>query len=98
MPDIPPPDAPDLPTQQAASFEVGFQPSLSASPLLCGFGIPGFTLTIALPPFDFPPPFPPPFSLLLGLNCDLENPLDAELSFGGGRANPPEPDPDEEDT
>jgi hypothetical protein len=97
MPDVPPPDAPDLPTQNAASLEAGFQPSPTGAEL-CGFGIPGFTLTISLPPFDFPPPFPPPLALLLGLSCDLDDPLDAELSFGGGRVSAPETDPDEEDT
>lgn len=96
MPDVPPADAPDLDAQQEASLEVGFEPSPTGAQL-CGFGLPGFTLSINIPPFDFPPPFPPPFALLLGLNCDLEDPLDAELSFGGGRENPPESDPDEED-
>lgn len=89
----PPPDAPSVEDQVEASAEASFEAS-PPSASLCGFGLPtfSFSLSIILPPF--PPTFN--FSLFLALNCDLEDPLDAEIEFGGGRQPTVSPDPDED--
>lgn len=93
----PPPDAPDLPTQDAAQLGASFQATPPAA-TLCGFGIPGFSISISIPGIPFPPPFwPINLNLSLALNCDLNNPLDANVSFGGGRVAQPPTDPDDVD-
>jgi len=91
----PPPDAPDVPSQQALAAAASF-PVTPPVALLCGLGIPGFNLPIKIPSIPFPPKLPWPFSLnlSLSLSCDLNNPLDAHLSFGGGRVAQPPLDPD----
>lgn len=82
-----PPDAPDLPTQLAAGVSGSFQPTTPGILALCGFKIPGFDFSLSfvllLPSFDFPPSFF--FLFALTLNCDLANPLEATVAFGGGR-------------
>lgn len=91
----PPDDAPPADAQADASASASFEPSPSGA-TLCGFGFPFFTfnisLTIKLPPFDFPPLF----FFALSLNCDLSNPIDAEVGFGGGRVGTEDPDADPE--
>lgn len=80
-----------------AGFDAG-PPAAS----LCGFAIPTirfkFGFNFNLPGFSFPPKLPIPY-LSLGLNCDLNNPLDlsAGLKPGGGRTSnaPPSPDMNE---
>ena len=90
----PPPNAPPLPAQQASALSASFQPSLPA-PLLCGLGIPGFSFSINIPAIPFPPPWwPINLNLSLAINCDLNDPLDAGISFGGGRVAQPPTDPD----
>lgn len=93
----PPPDAPPPETQDAITADASFEASPPAASL-CGFGLPTFSFSIKLFIPPFPPPFPPNLALFLSLNCDLNDPLDAELSFGGGRVPLTQPDPDEQDT
>lgn len=92
----PPKDAPPPEEQEQKVIDATFDPAPKGG-ALCGFGFPTFSLTIAIPFPAFPPPFPPPLNLALALNCDLDDPLDADLSFGGGRVAQPPPDPDELD-
>ena len=92
----PPPDAPPPEEQEQQVVDATFEPSPSGA-ALCGFGIPLFNLSINIPGFGFPPPFPPPLNLALALVCDLDDPIDADLSFGGGRVAQPIDDPDEQD-
>lgn len=77
-----PPTFPSPPGGIALNASVGIPPT---GPLICGFGIPGFTFsigfTIPIPEFDFPPAW----FFALSLNCDLSNPISAEFGFGGGR-------------
>jgi hypothetical protein len=89
----PPPDAPAVDVQTGIVAEASFEAS-PTGPQLCGFGLPSFSLSINIPFPPFPPPFPPPLNLVLALVCDLDNPIDAELSFGGGRVAQPIEDPD----
>lgn len=81
----PPPDAPSPGQQAIVQADVSFPPSPSAADI-CGFKIPPtFTLNLAL---NIPFPnykLPLPFNFSLGLKCDLNDPLDAEVSFGGGK-------------
>lgn len=92
----PPRDAPLPEVQTQAAIDASFEPSPTGAQL-CGFGIPGFSFSISIPGFVFPPPgFPPVLNLALALNCDLDNPIDAEVSFGGGRVSQQDPDPDED--
>jgi hypothetical protein len=83
-----PPDAPDLPTQLAAGVSASFQPTTPGILAMCGFKIPGFDFSLSflllLPGFDFPPSFF--FLFALSLKCDLANPLEASVAFGGGRS------------
>lgn len=91
----PPPDAPPPEEQEQQVIDASFEPAPTGG-ALCGFGIPSFTLSIAIPFPPFPPELPN-FNLSLALVCDLDDPLDAELSFGGGRVSQPLDDPDEVD-
>lgn len=82
----PPPDAPPPPPAEEGGV-VSAQAGFAASPpsaSICGFGIPDFTFSfsINLPGFDFALPN---FNFALSLKCDLDDPVDAEVSFGGGR-------------
>ncbi len=81
----PPPDAPDVPTQVSIGISASFEPTTPGLLAMCGFKIPGFgfnlTFTFQLPPFQFPPLF----FFALALKCDLANPIEAEVGFGGGR-------------
>jgi hypothetical protein len=65
---------------------------------LCGFAIPSFLfiLKFLLPPLPFPLPLPT-FNFSIGLNCDLNNPINvsAGLTWGGGRKPSYDRDPDE---
>ena len=80
-------DAPPPEEQDQSIVDAGFEPSPTGN-TLCGFGFPTFFLTANIPGFQFPPPgFPPTLNLALSLNCDLSDPLSAELSFGGGRVS-----------
>lgn len=91
----PPPDAPPPDEQSVVSADASFEPS-EGGVSLCGFKLPGFNfsfgLNIALPAF------PPTFSFAFGLKCDLSNPIDASVEFGGGRVGTTDPDPFEADT
>lgn len=81
----PAPDAPDLDQQASISADVSFPPSPTAADI-CGFKIPpsfSFNLSVNLPIPNFKLPLP--FNLSIALKCDLSDPLDAEVSFGGGR-------------
>ncbi len=92
----PPPDAPPPAEQAMVDASFSFEPS-PAGASLCGFKFPGFQFNLALRIPRFPPfPFPPTFNFMIGLNCDLSNPIDAEFSFGGGRVGTSDPDPDDE--
>lgn len=92
----PPPDAPSAGVQDQEVIDASFEPSPTGASL-CGFGLPSFSLTLNIPFPPFPPKFPPQLNLALGINCDLDNPIDAELSFGGGRVpQPQEQDEDDE--
>lgn len=94
----PPPDFPTPEEQGEASIDAEFKPS-PAGASLCGFGFPLFFFSFTLPGFKFPPfDFPPRFSFSLTLNCDLSNPIDAEIAFGGGRVASQNPDQDEIDS
>lgn len=87
----------------AGKIELGlelqeFKPSLE----FCGFKlaltIPG--LSFKLPTINFPPQIDLfiSFDLALGINCNLENPLNVTggVKFGGGRKPNADPDPDDE--
>lgn len=92
IPDAPPPDV-----QDRQVVDAGFKPSPTGA-TLCGFGLPIFFFNVNLPSFKFPPfPFPPNFNVSLQLNCDLSNPIDAEVSFGGGRASTRDEEPFDQD-
>lgn len=81
----PPPDAPSPEQQGIVSADVSFPPSPSAADI-CGFKIPpsfDFSLSLNIPFPNFQLPLP--FNFSLSLKCDLNDPLDAEVSFGGGR-------------
>jgi hypothetical protein len=81
----------NFPPPQPASASVGFEPAPTGASL-CGFGIPGFSLSIKLPSFSLPSiSFSLP-TFALGLNCDLSNPL--SVGFGGGRVSGVDPDAD----
>lgn len=93
----PPKNFPSPEEQDVVEADAGFKPSPTGS-ALCGFAIPPtFTFNVsfnnALPSFDFPPKF----FFGLSLNCDLSNPIDAEIGFGGGRVPQQDPDPDQID-
>ena len=79
----PPPDAPPPAQQAVVTADAGFAPSPTPTSI-CDFGLPDFTFSFSLnlPTFSFGLPN---FNFALGINCDLENPVDAEVSFGGGR-------------
>lgn len=93
----PPEDGPPLEEQEQQVIDAGFEPAPTGS-ALCGFAIPPlffFNLNIpAIPPL---PDFPPLLFFALSLNCDLDNPLDADLSFGGGRVSQVDSDADPDD-
>lgn len=92
----PPRDDPPPEEQDQDIVDAGFEPSPTGS-ALCGFGFPIFVLSINIPFFQFPPAgFPPTLNLALALNCDLDDPIDAELSFGGGRVSSQDEDADED--
>lgn len=81
----PPPDAPSVSAQDLVQVDASFPPSPTAADI-CGFKIPpAFTFNIAI---NIPFPnfkLPLPFNFSLALKCDLSDPLDVEVSFGGGR-------------
>jgi hypothetical protein len=91
----PPEDAPSVQEQDAVQADVGFEPSPTGASI-CGFGFPSFTFNLAFflawPPFDWPPTF----NFFVGLNCDLSHPIDAGVSFGGGRRSNVDPEADPE--
>lgn len=91
----PPPDAPPPGEQDQQVVDATFEPSPTGGSL-CGFGFPSFSLSVNIPGFQFPPALPQ-LNLSLALVCDLDDPLDADLSFGGGRVAQPLNDPDEVD-
>lgn len=81
----PAPDAPPPEVQDVISVDVSFPPAPDAASI-CGFAIPphfSFALNINIPFPNFKLPLP--FNFSLALKCDLSDPLDAEVSFGGGR-------------
>ena len=85
------PPPPDLPPPPDPGSVVSAVP-VPTGAAICGFAIPGFVFGIdfKIPalPFDFPP------TLFFGiaLKCDLSDPLDVDVGFGGGRS-PSGPDP-----
>lgn len=104
MAGVPPP--PDLPAPlpgstpgigvggDFSSGDLGIPPSVS----ICGFSIPlpsfAFSFFIPFPSYALPLPFLFSFSLV----CDLDDPLDAEITFGGGRQpTGQQPDPFSQD-
>jgi hypothetical protein len=91
----PPEDAPSVQEQDAVQADAGFEPSPTGASI-CGFGFPSFTFSLsfflAWPPFDWPPTF----NFFIGLRCDLSNPIDANVSFGGGRVSNIDPEADPE--
>lgn len=81
----PPSDAPSPAEQGLVTADVSFPPSPTAADI-CGFKIPptfkfNFSINIPFPNFKLPLPF----NFSLSLKCSLTDPLDAEVSFGGGR-------------
>ncbi len=92
----PPKDAPSVEEQDAVQADAGFEPSPTGA-TICGFGIPSFTFSLSLFIPGFPPfPWPPIFNFFIALNCDLSNPIDAGVSFGGGRVSNIDPEADPE--
>jgi hypothetical protein len=92
----PPEDAPPPEEQSAVQADVGFAPSPTGASI-CGFGFPSFVFSLAFFIPGFPPfAFPPTFNFMLGLNCDLSNPISASVSFGGGRVSNTNPEADPE--
>ncbi len=82
------PDAPPLVAQFDASAAVAFQPTLPGILALCGFTLPGFSFSISFS-ISFILPIPDFFLLFgLSLNCDLANPIEGTVAFGGGRLPP----------
>jgi len=77
---------------------MSFEPSPSGASI-CGFQFPpifNFSLSFN---FKFPPfPFPPTFDFFLGLKCDLSDPFDASVGFGGGRVGTSDPSQFDADT
>jgi hypothetical protein len=81
----PPKDAPPVAEQDVVTADVGFPPSPTATDI-CGLAFPptfSFSISLNIPFPNFKLPLP--FNFALSLTCDLENPVDAEVSFGGGR-------------
>jgi hypothetical protein len=81
----PPPDAPSVSAQDLVQVDLSFPPSPTAADI-CGFKIPpsfNFSLSFNIPFPNFKLPLP--FNFSLSLKCSLSDPLDAEVSFGGGR-------------
>lgn len=91
----PPEDAPPPAQQEQQIVEAGFEPSPKGASL-CGFGFPSFNFAINIPGFKLPD-IPPKFFFALSLNCDLSNPIDVDVGFGGGRASTRDPSPDDID-
>lgn len=100
MAGVPPP--PDLPApapgdSPLVSADASFPPSPDATDI-CGFKIPptfvfSISLNIPFPSFQLPN-----FQFALSLKCDLDDPIGAEVSFGGGRLPTGDPvDPVDED-
>lgn len=82
--------------QASASASASFEPAPTGA-TLCGFGIPAFKFNLSFKIPKFPPfPFPPNFAFFLQLKCDLSNPIDAGVSFGGGRVGTTGVDVDDE--
>lgn len=80
----PPPDAPPPADQDIVTADAGFAPSPTPTSI-CNIVFPPvftFSFSINLPAIDFGLPN---FNFALGLNCDLNDPIEAEVSFGGGR-------------
>lgn len=81
----PPPDGPSVPDQISAGVSASFEPTTPGILAICGFKIPGFSFNLSFK-LPIPPlPFPPLFWFALSLKCDLANPIEAEVGFGGGR-------------
>jgi len=81
----PPEDAPPPAAQATATADVGFAPSPTAADI-CGFPLSlnlRFSISLNIPFPNFAIPLP--FNFSLSLKCDLNDPVDAEVSFGGGR-------------
>lgn len=81
----PPAVAPPPEVQDVVDVNLSFPPSPTAADI-CGFKIPpvfNFSISINIPFPNFKLPLP--FNFSLRLSCDLSNPLDVEVSFGGGR-------------
>jgi len=92
----PPEDAPPPEQQAGASADAGFEPSPSGASI-CGFGLPSFVFNLSIFIPGFPPfGFPPTFDFLIGLSCDLSNPISASVGFGGGRVSNTNPEADPE--
>lgn len=81
----PPDDAPPPDVQDVLTVDASFPPSPTAASI-CGFKFPptfSFNISINIPFPNFKLPLP--FNFSLSLTCDLDNPIGAEVSFGGGR-------------
>lgn len=78
-------DAPPVAVQDVVDLDLSFPPSPTAADI-CGFKIPpkfSFSLKINIPFPNFKLPLP--FNFSLSLKCDLSDPLDVEVGFGGGK-------------
>lgn len=80
----PPKDAPPPEEQDQDIVNAGFSNTDETGNAICGFGIPTFFFSVNLPDFGFPPQLPQ-FQFSISLNCDIGNPVDASVGFGGGR-------------
>ncbi len=92
----PPEDGPSLSDQASADASLSFEPSPSGASI-CGFAIPpniSLSFSFKLPSLDFT--FPPAFFFGLSLNCDLSDPISADVGFGGGRVSNADPDVDDD--
>lgn len=100
----PPPDAPSVADQDAATTAGGFAPAAVPAASLCGFKVklPNFLgLVPKIPGLGALKSFLPPLPVMpIAFNCTLDNPISVPAKpWGGGRSSvsPHDPDTDYDD-